>query len=270
MFGHKVILGLIVGFFVAGWPGQAICQTQSSNQRLSPSEYVRTKQLEAEQRRKEFEKENKERWEQLRVEGQKRAEQQAKDNANGKNEYRNKRIKQTLELTDAQWKVIEPKINRVCFFKDQSAISLGISSGYVSDSHSAESGSRASGFGGGASSSDTGVRSAWQTQSSSSVGGMAAQGGGGASGGGIMTVSLNGPQWRYAERELTEGEKNCEELQTLLGDKNSKQEDIDEKIKILRRARENAAKELTKARQELCEVLTVRQQARLVLMGLLD
>ena len=270
MFRHKVILGLIVGFLVVHWPGQAICQTQISNQRLSPSEFVRTKQLEAEQRRKELEEKNKERWERWKVEGQKRAEQQAKDNANGKSEYRNKRIKQALELTDAQWKVIEPKINRVCFFKDQSTISLGISGGYVADSLSAESGSRAGGSGGGVSSSGTGTRSAWQAQSTSSGGGAAAGGGGGSGGSGIMTVSLNGPQWRYAGRELTEGEKTCEELQALLEDKNSKQEDIDEKIRILHRAREDAAKDLVKARQELCEVLTARQQARLMLMGLLD
>ena len=76
--------------------------------------------------------------------------------------------------------------------------------------------------------------------------------------------------WRYAGRELTEGEKTCEELQKLLEDKNSKQEDIDQKIEALRRARENAAKELVKARQELREVLTSHQQARLVLTGLLN
>ena len=83
-------------------------------------------------------------------------------------------------------------------------------------------------------------------------------------------MSLKGPMWRYAGRELTEGEKTCEELLVLLDDENSKQQDIEQKIDALRRARENAAKELVKARQELREVLTARQQSRLVLTGLLD
>jgi hypothetical protein len=65
MFRHKIVLSSVVCLFTAGWVGQTLCQTQSSDQRVSPSEFVRTKQLEAEQRRKEFEKrvaaENKER-----------------------------------------------------------------------------------------------------------------------------------------------------------------------------------------------------------------
>jgi hypothetical protein len=274
MLRHKIILGSIVCLFTAGWLTQALCQTQSSGRRVSPSEFVRTKQLEAEQRRKEFEKrvaaENKERQDRWIAEQRQKAEQRARDNANGKNEHRNKLIKQTLEMTEAQWKVIEPKINKVCFFKDQSGINIAIggTSGYRAGGWSGSGGSSA----GGTSSSGTGAGTTWQTQSSSSGGGMATGGGGGAGGGGggITTVSLNGPQWRYAGRELTEGEKTCEELQALLEDKNSKQQDIDQKIETLRRARENAAKDLAKARQELREVLTSRQQARLVLTGLLD
>ena len=277
MFRHKIIFSLIVSLFVAGFVGPAICQTQSSDQRVSPSEFVRTKQLEAEQRRKEFQErkaaENKEREDRWMAEQQKKAEQRAGDNANGKNEHRNKLIKETLELTEAQWKVIEPKINKVCFFKDQSAINIGIGGGYTAG-YSAGGSSSGGGSGGGTFSTSTGAGGTLKTQSSSGGGGAGLGGGGGAGGGGggggITTVSLSGPLWRYAGRELTEGEKTCEELLVLLEDKNSKQEDIDQKIETLRRARENAAKDLLKARQELREVLTARQQSRLVLMGLLD
>lgn len=294
MFKHKIVLGSVVFLFAAGWAGQTLCQTQGPGQRGIRPDARQSQQLTAEQRRKEFEKrvaaENKERQDRWMAEQLKKAEQRAGDNANGKNEHRNKLIRQTLELTEAQWKVIEPKINKVCFFKGQSAINLGVSDGYIGRSGAGGGGSGGS-SGGGTSSTGTGAGSTWQTRSSgggsgtamgggsgAGAGGGAGGGGGGASGwasggsggGGIKTLRLNWPLWRYAGRELTEGEKTCEELQKLLEDKNSKQEDIDQKIETLRRARENAAKELVKARQELREVLTARQQARLVLMGLLD
>lgn len=112
-------------------------------------------------------------------------------------------------------------------------------------------------------SSTNGGSSTWKTQSS----GRGASSGG--AGGGSGQV-WSGPLWRLAGRELTEGERTCEELQKLLDDKNSKEEQIEQEITTLRQARENAAKELAKARQELREVLTARQQARLVLTGLLD
>ncbi|MFH1717369.1 MAG: hypothetical protein ABIF19_08470 [Planctomycetota bacterium] len=45
-------------------------------------------------------------------------------------------------------------------------------------------------------------------------------------------------------------------------DKNSTAEQIEQEIAVLRQARENAAKELAKARQELREVLTPRASRR--------
>ncbi len=197
-----------------------------------------------------------------------------KDRANGKDERRNQLIKQTLELTEEQWKVIEPKINKVYFLKEQSAINIGIGGGGAGGySMGGGGGSGGSSAGRSVASAPTGTGGAWKTQSSSSSGtGYGGGGVGGAGGGtgGVMAGGWSGPLWRLADRELTEGEKTCDELLTLLEDKNSKQQDIDQKIEALRRAREDTAKELAKARQELREVLTARQQARLVLTGLLD
>ncbi len=85
-----------------------------------------------------------------------------------------------------------------------------------------------------------------------------------------MGWGWSGPLWRLADRELTEGEKICERLIVLLEDKNSKDEQIKQEVAALRRARENAAKELVEARQELGEMLTSRQQAKSVLTGLLN
>ncbi len=70
---------------------------------------------------------------------------------------------------------------------------------------------------------------------------------------------------------MTEGERIVEELTDLLEDKNSKEEEIRQKIDALQRARAKARKELPKAKQELRKVLTTpRQEAVFLIMGYID
>jgi len=220
-----------------------------------------------EERQKQFEEQTarrRERMEQWMQERQKEFERRAKNRANGKDDRRNESIRQALEMTEEQWKVIEPRINRIYFLRDQSEINIGIGGGGAgySGGSSGHSGGAASNSGrsGGGVSTGTGTAGGYRAQRSS---------GGGSSGGG-MAQGWSGPLWRLADRELTEGEKICEQLLVLLEDKNSKDEQIKQEVAALRQARENAAKELPKARQELREVLAFRQQARLVLTGLLN
>ena len=71
-------------------------------------------------------------------------------------------------------------------------------------------------------------------------------------------------------REQTPTEKIAEALQTALDDKTTKPDEIKKKLKALRKAREKSRQELAKAQQKLQEVLTSRQEARLVLMGTLN
>jgi hypothetical protein len=71
-------------------------------------------------------------------------------------------------------------------------------------------------------------------------------------------------------RELTETEKIQEQLQTLLEDTTSTPDKIKEQLTKLRAAREKDKAELAKAQKSLREVLTLRQEATLVLMGMLD
>lgn len=288
-----------------------LCHAQRYRQATSRPDARQSQQLFEEQRRKEFEKRMAAENEVRMAEHRKEFERQAKDRLNGKDERRNESIKQALELTEEQWTVIEPKINRVYFFKNQAGINIEVSGGGAGGYVMGAGGSSGSSFAGsGTVSPGNGAGRTWKTQSSGGSagggfgGGAGSVAGGGASfssgsasragtatstaphgtgqdsgwkvqklgsgTGGIVTQGFSGPLWRLADRELTEGEKTCEELLKLLEDKNSKQQDIDQKIEALRRARENAAKELAKARQELREVLTARQQARLVLTGLLD
>ena len=72
------------------------------------------------------------------------------------------------------------------------------------------------------------------------------------------------------EHEQSEVEKKTEALRNLLADKASDAEAIRAALDALRKAREQAQQELVAARKELRDVVTVRQEASLVLMGILD
>lgn len=73
-----------------------------------------------------------------------------------------------------------------------------------------------------------------------------------------------------AERPKTDLEKKSEALRKILEDKESKPEAVKAALKGLREAREKLGKDLAKAKKELREIVTVRQEAHLVLMGVLD
>jgi Spy/CpxP family protein refolding chaperone len=73
-----------------------------------------------------------------------------------------------------------------------------------------------------------------------------------------------------APEPKTDLEKKSQELQTLLDNKDSDAKAISEKLKELRELREKAKGDLKKAQDELRELLTPRQEAQLVMMGLLD
>jgi Spy/CpxP family protein refolding chaperone len=188
--------------------------------------------------------------------------QRAKDRHDGRNERRNQFIKQILEVTEEQWKVIEHKINKIYFLRNQSSISMGF--GGSGGSYSGTSGGSSSGAG---SSSGSGYRTGGSSGGSS--GGYAMRGGS-SSGSGGSAQFWGGPTWRLADRELTEGEKACEKLFELLQDKNSRPEKIKQKMDALHQAREKAKNQLAKVRQELREILNSRQEAKLVLLEVLD
>ncbi len=101
----------------------------------------------------------------------------------------------------------------------------------------------------------------------------------------VTDIRIGSSRWRRPSRrmdrwppapdktldELTEGERIVEELIDLLEDENSKDEGIRKKMDALQQFRENARRELPKAKQELRDVLTnPRQEAVLLLMGYID
>ncbi len=135
------------------------------------------------------------------------------------------RLKETLEISDEEWKVFEPRITKVLTLSRQGG-----------------------GFGG------MGMMMRGRR------GGFGPGGQPGARGG-----DTQGPQ-----QELTPVEKSTQELQTVLDNKDAKPEEVKVKLTALRNAREKARQELVKAQKELREIVSVRQEAQLVLMGLLN
>lgn len=94
------------------------------------------------------------------------------------------------------------------------------------------------------------------------------RGGQGGPGGPDDQGGQRGP--RGMNRELTEVEKIQETLQTTLEDTSATPDTIKQQLTQLRAAKEKAKQELAKAQQDLRQVLTLRQEATLVLMGMLD
>ena len=149
-------------------------------------------------------------------------------------------MQQALRANDKQWKVIEPKLKKVKHYREQAFI---------------------------------GTKPPFQSNFSSFGTGPGGAGGfgGGFSGGFQFQGSVGGPGGRQDfDGPISDGEILCEEIQRLLYDPQATPEQISQKLDALRIAREKARKQWVRAQQQLREVLDFRQQARLVLMGLLD
>ena len=157
-------------------------------------------------------------------------------------------MKEALEADEQQWKVIEPKLRKVKACREQAFVGIGLpfQSSFTSSFTPAPGQTGGQNFGGWA--------GGFQYQTSSGQGAFA----------------HSSSPWKDSGRPPTEGERICDELFDLLQDRNSQPEEIRPKMDALRQARVKAGRQLAKAQQELREVLTFRQQARLVLMGLLD
>ena len=158
-------------------------------------------------------------------------------------------MKQALGVNDQQWKFIKPKLDKVKACRERSTVSIGppFSSNFVSTS---------------------------SQQGGGSSGGFQVQFGGGGGGSNMITPGSSFQSQssfqNQSNRGETPGERICRQLDALLNDMNSSPEAIRQKTLELQQARANARKQLAQAQKELREALTLRQQARLVLMGILD
>ncbi|MHC4203528.1 MAG: hypothetical protein ACYSTT_02675 [Planctomycetota bacterium] len=156
-------------------------------------------------------------------------------------------MQQALGADDKQWKVIEPRLKKVKRYREQAFI--GTNSPFQSNFTSFITGpGGAGGFGAGFG------------------GGFQFQTGFAGPGGNFQTF----PSRQDFDGPISDGEILCEEIQMLLNDLQSTPEQLSQKLDALRLARQKARRQWIAAQQQLREVLNYRQQARLVLMGLLD
>jgi len=125
------------------------------------------------------------------------------------------RIKENLQATDDEWKVIQPRLEKVMTLSRQT----------------------------------TGLRMM-----------------GGRRGG----ERPGGPGPAMSSAEVSPVQKAASELESVLANKEAKPAEIKAKLDALREARQKAKKELSEAQASLKEILTARQEAQLVLMGLLE
>ena len=71
-------------------------------------------------------------------------------------------------------------------------------------------------------------------------------------------------------REQSEVDKASEQLRTLLENTSASPEQIKTQLTLLRSAKEKAKQQLIVAQQELRQIITLRQEAQCVMMGILD
>ena len=156
-------------------------------------------------------------------------------------------MQQILGVDDEQWKVIEPRLKKVKRYKELAFI--GIKPPFQSSFSSFSSGP------GGAQGFSTGFAGGFQFQ---------------ADGSGPGGTFQSFPTREDSDGPMSDGEILCEEIQRLLDDPQATPEQVSQKLDALREEREKARRQWIAAQQQLREVLDFRQQARLVLMGLLD
>ena len=177
-------------------------------------------------------------------------------------------MEQVLRATEEQWKAIKPKLNKVRKLKGRADVSIRLMSyGFSSG-------------GGSMSGSSIGVKKGSGRGSMSGFGSNVELGEGGTvqkrGGAGSSPTRIDyGWRWSRPSRHrgfenLNEGEKICEELFRLLEDKNSELEEIRQKMEALQTFRQDTKKELAMAQKELRQLVTPRQEAALIMMGLLD
>jgi hypothetical protein len=148
--------------------------------------------------------------------------------------------KEALEVTDIQWKVILPLMRKVYELRQQAEINVKIK------------------------------EAAWITRIKTTKKTTE-----GISTGPVTTKSRTFEQWSWdkswqEKAELTKCEKACEDLLGLFERNNTTDQDKIQKINALRKAKEEAKKELAQATEELREKLNIHQQAALVLLGWFD
>jgi hypothetical protein len=224
---RRIILVLVVCLSLTAFTVQTVSRTSSSNQTAKPSDAERLRNMTEEERKREAVK----RREQSKLEREQRRKETQKIVAERRKGFLYE--KYALRPTEEQWKVIKPKLEKVRHLRDleRSTVNLFLTSSSVSGTSSRDS------------------------------------------------RSANVPTWQWniswkdkAPAELAEAQKIANTLMDLVDNKYTQAEEFKRKMGALRKSRskekpeeKKKKEELSKAQQELREVLTTRQEAALVL-----
>jgi hypothetical protein len=250
---RKIIVGLCICLFVIVFADRTLSQTRRGERTrrtintnpLGARRRISRQQTMHRRRMRQLDRRIQE--EQARVEELKRS-----GFAKSLDEFR----KQELGVTEQQWKVLKPKIERITdIFNRGNAYMRPRYYKRSSSSYSYSGGS----VGGSIGSTDGNVNvvEKWETSERDDNQ--------------PVTKSEEGWEWERSFKDkapgkLTECERVCEELLGLLEDENSTREEIERKVEALRKTRRKTNEQMTKARQELEKGLNLRQEAVLVLM----
>ena len=249
---RKIILILIVSLSLGVFAQQLFSQSSGSGGSSSRSGSVQSRNMrpprmpgqpDFERMQKMSHEEKMQYFQQLAEEQRKAMEQQRKV----MEEQEAIAMQQALGAKDEQWKIIEPRLKKVKHYRELAFI--GTQSPFQSNFTSFSTGP------GGGQGFSSGFAGSFQFPAGSSMpAGMGPNSTG--------RQNFDGP--------VSDGEILCEEIQRLLYDPQATPEQVSQKLDALRKAREKAKRQWIAAQQQLREVLDFRQQARLVLMGLLD
>jgi len=250
---RKMIIGLSIFLSIAVYAGQTLSQTRGRDSTRKTDNKVSW----GEQRLREWQRMDEQRRQQWKIQQEKQREQMEKRMRIESAKRASESMRQALRATEHQWKVIEPRFDKVKYLASQASVSIVPHSYKRSRRYGGSPNNARAGV-----STDGGANINGRTETSKPNNRQP------------VTKIEEGWEWSKpweskAPGELTEGEIICEGLLELLEDKNSKPEEIEQKIEALRKFRKETEKQLAKAQQELREVLTFRQEATLVLMRLL-
>jgi len=250
---RKKIIGSFICLSIAVFAGQTLSQARG----LDGTREATNSGSREQQRLRERQRMDEQHRQQLKIH-QDKLEQMKKRMRSESAKRAAESMRQALSATEQQWKVIKPRLEKVKYLTSQARLSIVPHSYRRSRRYG---GSQNSAGAGGSAGSEANINGRTETSEPNNRQ--------------PSTRIEEGWEWsrpweNKAPGELTEGERVCEELLALLEDKNSKSQEIEQKIEVLRKVRQEAKKKLVKAQQELRKVLTFRQRARLVLMGLLD
>jgi len=247
---QKTVITLVLCFLMASFVIQVLIEVHSSGQgggayaagrrrsvtnaekRREITRRLRQKQLEYERKRREAAKKRSQENSQLKNEREQGYKEFQERVAEKKNEFLSE--KHALAVTDEQWKLIKAKLEKVRDLRNQPKSTAGL----------------------------------FLTSSSGSKGET------------VSGTSRNGPAWQWKvswkdkpPSERTKAQKIADELMNLVDNENTTAEAFMRKMAALRkyRSEEDAEKrkrkkELSEAQKELRDILTVRQEAALVLM----